>query len=182
MKKQILNPTTLFLTVAIILVAMVRLISIPIPNFAPLGAIALFGAATFRNKMAGFIIPITALLISDIALELTTGMGFHNTMIFVYGSFILIGLLGTLLRNNVSVPRLALGSLGASIIFFVVSNFGYWLLSPFLPGNIAGLALSYEMALPFFHYTLLGDLFFVSVLFFAYNFYKKKAIIPAYSV
>lgn len=175
MKQQFMQPHTIVLTVVILIVAMVRLISIPFPNFSPIGAIALFGAAVFRNKLAGFIIPICALLVSDIAIELSTGMGFHSTMIFVYGAFILTGFIGTLLRNNASIHRLAIGSLAASIIFFLVSNFGYWLMSPLLPGNLSGLALSYEMAIPFFHYTLLGDLFFVGVLFLGYEWYKKIA-------
>tara|TARA_A100001011_G_scaffold400548_1_gene516128 strand:+ start:5644 stop:5877 length:234 start_codon:yes stop_codon:yes gene_type:complete len=48
----------------------------------------------------------------------------------------------------------------ASLIFFLTSNFGVWLLSSWYPKSFAGLIMSYEAALPFFRNTLLSTLLF----------------------
>src|SRR3989344_6283573 len=79
-------------TIIILIAVFLRLIPHP-PNFAPITAMALFGGIYISKRYALFI-PLLALFISDIFL------GFHDTMIFVYGSFLVSGLIGLLLRNH----------------------------------------------------------------------------------
>ena len=73
----------------IILAVIARLIPHP-PNFAPIGGLALFSGSHFKKKIA-LLIPLVAMLVSDLFL------GFHNTIIYVYGSFFLTVLIGRLI-------------------------------------------------------------------------------------
>lgn len=155
------------ISLMILAVAMVRFIAIPWPNFAPIGAMALFGAACMRQKALGFVVPLAALFVTDLII------GLHNTMPFVYGGFILVGLIGLLIRGRIKTGSLVLAGLASSIIFFLVSNFGVWAISP-MPKNLGTLMLTYEMGLPFFHYTLLGDFVFISALFGAWYLLKQR--------
>lgn len=155
------------ISLMILAVAMVRFIAIPWPNFAPIGAMALFGAACMRYKLLGFVVPLAALFVTDLFI------GFHNTMPFVYGGFILVGLIGLLIRGRIKTGSLVLAGLASSIIFFLVSNFGVWAISP-MPKNLGTLMLTYQMGLPFFHYTLLGDFVFISALFGAWYLLKQR--------
>ncbi len=153
----------------ILLVALGRLISLPIPNFAPIGAMALFGTAKMKDKRLGFIVPLAALFVSDVCLQLMNGTGFHNTMIFVYGAFLLIAGIGLLLRNSASPLRLGVAALASSISFFLITNFGVWASGIFIPGQELSLMAIYELGIPFFRYTLMGDLFYVALLFGAFE-------------
>jgi len=72
--------------------------------------------------------------------------------------------------------------LAASILFFVVTNFGVWALDSLYPRTLEGLVICYVAAIPFFANTLAGTLFYTAVLFggvpwskFAHMFYKPAA-------
>jgi formate-dependent nitrite reductase membrane component NrfD len=47
----------------------------------------------------------------------------------------------------------------------LVTNFASWLNNPMYTQNFSGLLTSYIAGIPFFRNTLLGDLFYLSVLF-----------------
>ncbi len=132
-------------------------------NFTPLAAIALFGGV-YLDKRFAFVVPILAMLASDYFI------GFYGEMYWVYGSFVLIGLIGLWLRNHKKPLLILGGTLASSILFFVVTNFGVWM----TPGSIyarnwSGLVECYVAAIPFFRNTLGGDLLFVSVMFGLYE-------------
>src|SRR6187549_3035124 len=84
----------------IVIAALVRLFPHQ-PNFTPIGAMALFGGTFISNKRWAMLLPLCALFISDLALEIINGTGFHATMPFVYGCLMLISMLGFLLRRRV---------------------------------------------------------------------------------
>ena len=52
---------------------------------------------------------------------------------------------------------------------FVATNLAVWAFGTMYPLNIAGLAESYVAAIPFFRNTLLGDMFYVTVLVGGYE-------------
>src|ERR1035437_376830 len=85
--KKLFNPTV------IILFAVVLRLVPHVPNFAPISGMALFGGV-YLNKKYALIVPLVAMFLSDIFL------GFHDTIIFVYGSFIHTGLMGLWLRKH----------------------------------------------------------------------------------
>lgn len=144
----------------IILAALSRLVPHP-PNFAPISALALFGGAHLRRRDA-LIVPLTAMLISDFFIS-----GYYGpVMFYVYGSFMLIGLTGIWLRYHKNLVTVFAASLFASVLFFLITNFGVWA-SPTsgYPHNWQGLIECYLAAVPFFRNTIFGDLFYVSLFF-----------------
>jgi hypothetical protein len=167
MNTKLLTPRFLVLTGMILIAAFSRLIPHP-PNFTAVAAIALFGGAFFDKKWNAFLIPLTAMFLTDIIL------GFHRNMMPVYLAFILIAFIGLSLRNNKKITGIFLASISASVSFFIITNFSMWLLGTLYPKTGAGLAECFIAAIPFFHYTLLGDLFYVGILFGAFELAKVK--------
>ena len=166
---------TLVLLSMVLLAALARLLPHP-PNFSPVAAMALFGAAHYRSRWLTFLVPLTAMFVSDLALEVTTrlgllggwmaqGRGFHDGMWIVYGSVVVIAVVGLALRKRKSVLAISVCVLAGSVIFYLLTNFAWWAGYDLYPHTLAGLMLSYEAAIPFFHWTLLGDTFFATVLF-----------------
>lgn len=163
MKSTIATPRFLFLSITIFIAAISRLFP-HIPNFTPVAAIALFGGVNFKNKPLAFLVPLLAMFISDCFLQWTTGYGFHNTIFYVYASFVLTTLIGLRVGKNTTIPTVFTASLISSILFFIITNFGCWA-SLGRPEGAIGLAAIYAAGIPFFGPTLLGDLFFNGILF-----------------
>src|SRR3989338_4021586 len=159
----------------IVIAAVSRLIPHP-PNFAPISAIALFGGAYLPKKLA-FTLPLIVMVISDIFL------GFHSTLLWVYGSFLLISLVGMYLKNHVSPLTVILSAVTASFIFYFVTNFGVWVTGSMYPHTLPGLIYCYFNALPFLRNTMLGDLFYTISIFAVYNWrvLKRPGVITAVS-
>jgi len=136
-----------------------------LPNFAPIAAIALF-SGVYLNKKWAIIVPVLAMFLSDILI------GFYSPIIMasVYGSFILVGLIGLWLRRHKTLPNIIAGSLTGSVIFFLVTNFAMWAAQGAFPQAIypqtwQGLLDCYIMGLPFFRNTIAGDLFYTGAFF-----------------
>ena len=133
-------------------------------NFAPIAAIALFGSLYLPRKFS-VILPLAAMFVSDIFI------GFYEwpVMIAVYVSFAVTGLIGLAVRKNKKFHTILGGTLLASIIFFIVTNFAVWTFGNMYTQNFSGLMESYYMALPFFRNSLLGDLFYTFILVGGYE-------------
>lgn len=127
-------------------------------NFAPVAAIALFGGAVLGARYA-LGIPLAIMILSDWLIGFYAGMG------YVWAAYILIALYGILLRRSRFSKRIILGGLGATLLFYLVSNFGVWAIGYQYPPTLAGLVQSYYMALPFVRASLLSDVMYSFVLF-----------------
>ncbi|MGE0386918.1 MAG: DUF6580 family putative transport protein [Gammaproteobacteria bacterium] len=138
--------------------AVLRLLPHP-PNVAPIAAMALFAGAHFVDRRWAFAVPLVALLATDLIL------GLHATMPFVYGAFAVTVLMGARFAARAGAAPIAATALASSVLFFIVTNFGTWLVEGLYPHTAAGLAACYVAALPFFQFTLAGDLAFTAVLF-----------------
>jgi len=145
----------------IVFAALLRILPHP-PNVTPIAAMALFGGVYLDKKYA-LVFPLAAMFLADIFL------GFHQTMLFVYGSFMLTGLIGIYLRKRKSLSRIFVASISASVLFFLITNFGVWLTGALYPKTPAGLLEAYYLGLPFFRNTLLGDLLYMLLLFGGYE-------------
>ncbi len=164
----------------------------PLWNFTPMVAIALFAGAFFRQGWA-FVIPLSAILISDCVIEIAYRLGYTETWGFYIGSlynypaWILLVGLGVLLRRpyrwlSAKGKSGALGFLGlavasgalGSVVFFLVSNFGAWIEFSLRFNSyelsFAGLMNCYAAGLAFYRQngTLYGDLLYSAVLFGTY--------------
>ena len=134
------------------------------PNFTPITAIALIAGKGFTNRWIIYVIPLISLFISDLFL------GFHDTIPFVYGAFILITLLGK------TAKKITLGTvLMSSAIFFLISNFGVWFYN--YPITLDGLISCFTLAIPFFINTILGDLFYSAIMIYPYYALQKNNLI-----
>lgn len=155
-------------TGVILAVALLRLLPHP-PNVAPVTALALFAGATLGRRFYGFFVPLAAMLVSDTLLELVTGRGFHALMPVVYGTFALVVLLGSWLKDRLQVGRIALASVAASTLFYFTTNFAVWASGTMYPHTAVGLLACYIAALPFYGLSLVGDLAFAALIFATYS-------------
>ena len=146
--------------------ALLRLIP-HIPNFAPIGAIALFGGV-YLNKKQAILIPLIAMLAADIII----GFASFWVTFSVYFSFILISLIGLWLKNHKKIPNIIGASLSGSVLFFIITNFAVWSTTLWYSKTYQGLIQCYMMAVPFFKNTILGDLFYVGAMFGVYELVK----------
>ncbi|HEV7349518.1 DUF6580 family putative transport protein [Telluribacter sp.] len=166
------------LAVIVLAAALSRLLPHPF-NFTPIGAMALFGGAYFGRKYLAFLVPLSAMLISDLLL------GFHGSMWAVYGSFILIVLIGMGLLRKITVGRVLAASTLSSILFFLITNFAVWYhAGSMYPQTPAGLLACYVAGLQFYQQelfgnlflnTVMGDLFFTTLLIGGFEWLKSKA-------
>lgn len=158
MKLKLKSATGLAI-ILIVIGAVFRLVPHPW-NFAPVGAIALYGGAMLGRRTA-FVVPMLVMLLSDVLL----GFYFLPLMASVYLCFGATVLIGRWIRRGVNVRRVLTGSLAASLLFFLVTNFTGW---AFGHGHIPGvgtLSESYINAIPFFRNTVLSDLFYSGIFF-----------------
>lgn len=166
---KLLITNTLAPLVIIVFAVLLRLLPHP-PNVAPIAAMALFGGA-YINKRFALIIPLAAMFVSDIFL------GFHPVMPFVYGSFLLSGFIGLWLRTH-KTPFVVLSAcITSSVLFFLITNFGVWLIGGLYPETLGGLATCFMMAIPFFRNTLVGDLLYTTLFFGGFEviaFYTRR--------
>ncbi len=133
-------------------------------NFTPLAAIALFSGVYLGQRYAVGL-PVVTMLLSDLVI------GFYEwqLMLAVYGSFILVGVIGMMVKKHKNVETVLASSIVASVLFYLITNFAVWQFSFWYAKNLTGLAQSYIAALPFFRSSLLGDLFYVTLLFGIYE-------------
>jgi hypothetical protein len=155
---QMLKPRFLVLISMILMAAASRLIPHP-PNVTSLTAVALFGGAYFSDRRLAFLVPLSALFLSDLVL------GFYHHMEVVYLSFALIVTIGLWLQKHRTALPIAGAALASSVLFFGITNFGVWALDALYPKTLQGLVACYLAAIPFFRNTLLGDLLYTAILF-----------------
>ena len=151
---------TKFIFLLILIATISRLIPHP-PNFTPITAIALFSFTKLDNKFLATLTPLFCLYLSDIFL------GFYTINIFVYLSFTLISIFGYFI-GKINLYSI----LSSSLLFFIISNFGVWILG--YPKTFEGFFLCYFNAIPFFGYTILGDLFYSFLIKLVYNYFERK--------
>lgn len=149
---------SLYVLLGLVLAAAIfRLLPHP-ANVAPIAAMALFCGCYLQDKRLAFVVPLLALLLSDLVL------GFYAGIVYVYLGFALVVLLGFWLRGRDRWVNILGASVTASLIFFLVSNFSAWMVLPY-PATFAGLGEAYLAGIPFLRNSMLGDLFFTVCLF-----------------
>lgn len=167
---------TYVIATIVLLAALSRILPHPY-NFSPVTAMALFAGAQLGRKWIAFLLPLLSLLISDLVLSFNGGAYgtyFSNGgFIPVYISFMLVTLLGTGMKKY-NWSNVLSSSITASLLFFAVSNLGYWYEGVLYPVTFAGLVQSYVMAIPFYKWTLLGDLCYSSLFFAAFSFIQSR--------
>lgn len=160
--KHLLNK--LITPVMFILIGAVARLLPHAPNFAPIGAMALFGGVYMGKKQA-FTLPILAMILSDFFI----GFDSLPMRLTVYGSFLVTVVIGFWLKKHLNSKNIIFGSLAASVLFFMTTNFAVWAFGSLYPHTLSGLTESYLLAIPFFRNTVAGDLFYSGAFFGVYN-------------
>lgn len=160
-RKTVISTETIIVLVLVTFGLFMRLIP-HVPNFAPIGAIALLGGALLGRR-AALSLPLIIMIVSDLII------GFYQGIYFTWAAFLCVAAFGFLFRESTYASRVILGGMGGAIVFFIVSNFGTWIAGGMYPLTLAGLEACYVAAIPFFKTTLLADVVFSAVLFGAYE-------------
>ncbi len=137
----------------ILILALSRLIPHP-PNFTPIIAVAIMSCYFFKNIYLSFAILIISMLLADFFI------GFHVKMIFVYPSILIISYIFYKVNYEISFKNLFIFGFFGSVIFFIISNFGVWLIEDLYEYNMKGLIECYILALPFFKNTFISTVIF----------------------
>ena len=152
----------------ILILALARLIPHP-PNFTPIIAVAIVSSYFFKNLNFSLIILLIAMLISDLFI------GFYENVFFVYGSLLLITFIFHKISKKINFKNLFIFGFAGALIFFIISNFGVWILGS--PGvdnlpyakNLNGLIECYILAIPFFGNTFISTVIFSYPTVFIYR-------------
>lgn len=134
-----------------------------LPNFTPVTSLALFSGLMLKRKWLSIGVPLVAMILSDLVL------GFSSISMWVYLGFASITMIGWFL-DKMNTKSILLSSL----IFFIISNFGVWMLD--YPHTIEGLVMCYTLAIPFFGYSIMGDLFWGYTFKYSYKLLESKIL------
>ena len=157
-----------FLILGIIIVGVLtRLIPHP-PNFTPILSFALLSSVYSKNNL-GILVPVSIMVISDFYL------GTHGAMVWVYSALFIIYLIGYFFIKDISFKNILVGSVVGSLMFFIVTNFGVWLIG--YPKSLAGFAQCYIAAIPFYKNTLLSSIFYSAIIHGCYIFVANKILV-----
>jgi len=132
-----------------------------VPNFEIVTSLSLIAGAMLGGIFT-LIIPLSIIAVSDIY------FGNTSILIFTWSAFVIIGVLGWLLRKRKSfnyyfVVKMTGMGIISSLFFYLYTNFGWWFLTKIYPYTFEGLIQCYIMGLPFLKTNLLGNLFFVPI-------------------
>lgn len=136
------------------------------PNFTSLLALSFYVPALFGIRYLPFL--VFSFVLTDMVI------GFHSTTLFTWGSIIFIGLMSKYFINNFT-SRLA-GALLGGIIFYLVTNFGVWLIG-YYSFSFEGLLLSYTLAIPFFTSSIMSIIFFSILIEGIYFCFRSRHIL-----
>ena len=125
-----------------------------LPNFTPVLAMTFYGTLIFGRSSLVYI--VLAYAVSDLFI------GFHNQLIWTWGSLFLIGFIGPYFKNLFG--RFT-GVLLSSLIFFMFTNLGVFL-SGYYGFGFESLILCYTLAIPFFTNTFLSTIIFTILIEF----------------
>ena len=131
------------------------------PNFTSLLALSFYVPVALGQRY------IPSLLISFLITDLV--IGFHSTILFTWGSVLIIGLISRYFASSILVR--IFGALIGATIFYIITNFGVWIGGAY-SNDLAGLVTCYILALPFFGYSLLSTIIFSTIIETVYKFSK----------
>ena len=120
------------------------------PNFTSLIALSFYVPLIFGKRY--ILSLILCFFITDLLI------GFHSITLFTWGSIALIGFTTKYFINSKS--QRYLGVLSATMIFFILSNFGVWFVSSLHGINNLSLIETYIVAIPFYGNTLISTIIF----------------------
>lgn len=167
-----MNNKTILVFILLIVAVSSRLIP-HYPNFTALGATALLSGALLKNKMQSFILPLVALFLSDVLLNNLVYPAdgfvlFYAGAAYTYIAIALITVIGLAIKN-LKPKNYVLASVLATVVFFLLTNYGVWKTGFLYSTSNVGLIQSYAAAIPFAINDLAANLVFGVVILATYK-------------
>ena len=163
----------------VIVAALYRIIPGRPFGFAPQWAMAVFAGAVIKDKKWAFIMPVLSMFISDLLYQVlfiggvSDMPGFYQGQWQNYLLFTLLVFVGMGVKK-LNVFQIALASVTAPTLYFLVSNFLVWAGNGTRgldrPRNFQGLLLCYSDGIPFYRMSILATLIFSAILFGSFIF------------
>lgn len=163
-----MKPNQLLVIVgACVVTIALRTIDNPMMNLGSMVALAMLCGSVVGHR-AIFLLPLAVRLLTDVALHYKTGYGFFASWPFDYAAYIAICVLGSQICPQ-QWSKVLRGGAAAIAIYFLLSNFGVWMMGTMYPHDMTGLATCYLKAIPFARGTILGNVIMVPVFFAVWN-------------
>jgi len=153
-----------------------------LPNFSPVTAVAVCGAFLLPGAL-GWILPLGALMVSDLLLAMVLGYpALSSAQLVVWGTILaLVGFARLVARGGFSLVRYFASVLGGGVVFYLVTNTASWIANPAYPRGLGGLWMSLTTGLPgfpptwmFFRNSLVSDFLFAGVLLAVWAFASRS--------
>lgn len=148
-----------------------RFLFLDVPNFSPTASVAIFAGFYFATRRIAILVPLVVLALSNLWLDAYTTWG---ELIVVAVAFLFPVLLSRTFRKGEAHNRSmrASGMVGCavlpSVVFFATTNFAVWYFNGCYAPTWAGLSSCFVHALPFYQFTLAGDVLFTTLLLGGY--------------
>jgi hypothetical protein len=139
-------------------------------NFAPVGALSLFGGARLRGWQA-YLLPLVLMAATDPLLG-----GYSVATPLVYASFLINVWIGTRLRQSENPLAIGAAAVAGSLQFFLITNFAAWAGFNSYPHTWSGIVSCYVAGIPFFGRTLASDVFYSAVLFGLHAWLSRRVV------
>lgn len=179
------NPRTVVVLIIIIIIAAIRVMNnfstniTVLANYSPLAAMALFGSAYFKGNAKPLLFPLMAIFLSDIILFSTVykeyGNGFlYDGWAWVYGAFLLIAITAKFIIKKVNVQNVALATVTAVFIHWIVTDLGVWIGSKTYAQTFAGFMECLNAAIPFELRLLTATIIYSAIMFGVFELMQRK--------
>jgi len=156
------------------------------PNFTPVESLTIFGAAYLSKKHWAFIISVVLLYFSDFIINNTIARSFFpdvqgivwfsSYMMYNFLAMAMIVIVSSKIISKVTIKNVGVSILLASVIFFIITNFGAWANEKSIYSNdFNGLMASFMAGIPFFRNSLLSNIVFTTVIFGSFEIYTSIA-------
>lgn len=149
-------------------------------GFSPVIAIALFAGMMIPQKNVSFLLPLVALFLSDVLIQVLFKQGLFPYSGFYSGQWInyLVLLSATLIGWAIkgrSYGSILGGAIAAPTVFFLISNFTVWMGAQVTyPKSFDGLMTCYTAGLPFYKNALMATIVFLPVILLLYNYMTRQ--------
>ena len=179
MNKQ--NTSTLIIAVLLIIVAAFSRVFLYPHNFSPIIGMAIFAGAVIKDRRLAFALPLFAMFLSDVLFEVfNIAPGFWGWGQLVgYGILALITVIAFSMKK-INVLSVAGYSIGASLLFFFLSNSAFFVFDNpvyhLYAQNFSGYIASLVGGLPFLKTGIIADLVYSTVLFGTYFLVQHYAL------
>ena len=181
---KINKQTIIFLFIIVAITTTVKVICAPqisLSGFSAGLAVALFAGFTEKDPRKAFLLPLVALFISDVLIQLlyTAHLfpfaGFYGNQWINYILIAALAAVGMLLRRGKLAGMLAASVLGPAL-FFLVSNYIVWATQAEIIGytkDFSGLMECYRAGLPFYRNSVIATVIFLPSFIALYHWIVK---------